>query len=613
MTEKKKTTPRPSRRSRTPSKLDLEGQLAELENAQLVRRLTEGELAYLFKHTLTQETAYESLLLKKRREIHLRVAHLYEEYYPGRLDEFAAMLAQHYSEGGDDAKTLEYETRAGDVAARRYANAEALSAYTHALEIAKRKRGTESALIRDLYLKLGRVLELSGKYKEAVATYDEMETTARGRNDRGLELASLMARATLLATPTPVHDPKRAHGELERALSLARELEDPVAEAKGLWNLMILSKFGWHPAEAVKYGEQSLAIARKFNLREQMAYTLNDLAVHGYMDSGAFQNGLTSIREARQLWRELDNQPMLADSLSSSAMTNALLGKFDEAIQEGNEARQISERIGNLWGQSYSRFVEGDIRLERGEIDVAIKIMEECIDLGDRAGFVVPSVWVRSNLALLYGKLGGIGKGVELCRQAMESAEARLPSWRAMPLAILARLEAWRGNIRGAEEALESTHIGSEDEYLFNLLLQMGGALALARAEVALAKGDTVSTEAIIAKLITRIKDTGGRYLVAEALYVRAKAALAAGRTDDARLALTEACTGAEEIGSNFVLWRTLAAMARIEEQSGNNDRSNELRKRAREIVENIAAHTPTDLRKLFVSTPEVGDLLHQG
>src|SRR5512135_2453460 len=93
-------------------------QLEQLENVQLVRRLPEEELAYLFKHALTQESAYESILLKRRREIHRRIAGAYEQLYPERLDEFAALLAQHFAEAGDDGKTLEYATRAGNQAAR---------------------------------------------------------------------------------------------------------------------------------------------------------------------------------------------------------------------------------------------------------------------------------------------------------------------------------------------------------------------------------------------------------------------------------------------------------------------------------------------------------------
>src|SRR5919201_4991842 len=125
--------------------MDLEAQLAQLEVSQILRKSSEPEPAYLFKHTLTQETAYQSLLLRRRREIHRRVAQAVEQLYPDRLDEFAALLAQHYAEAEDEAKTYEYSIRAAEAAARVYANDEAVEHYTRALDIAKaqvRARGS---------------------------------------------------------------------------------------------------------------------------------------------------------------------------------------------------------------------------------------------------------------------------------------------------------------------------------------------------------------------------------------------------------------------------------------------------------------------------------------
>src|SRR6266852_3988134 len=119
--------------------MQLTAQLTQLENAQLIRQLEENDLAYWFKHALTQDSAYQSLLKQTRRAVHLRVAQALEALYPDQLDEYAVSLAQHYAEAGDDAKTLEYSIRAGDVAARIYANTEALAHYTRALEIANHR------------------------------------------------------------------------------------------------------------------------------------------------------------------------------------------------------------------------------------------------------------------------------------------------------------------------------------------------------------------------------------------------------------------------------------------------------------------------------------------
>ncbi len=112
----------------------LPAQLTQLESAHLVRRLAEEELAYLFKHALTQQATYNSLLLKKRRELHQRIAQVYEALDPKRLDEYAALLVYHYKEAGDHAKVFEYAVRAGAIAAQVYAHTEARAYFAQALD-----------------------------------------------------------------------------------------------------------------------------------------------------------------------------------------------------------------------------------------------------------------------------------------------------------------------------------------------------------------------------------------------------------------------------------------------------------------------------------------------
>lgn len=607
-TAKKTTKPRP-RRSRR-ERFDLDGQLTQLEKSDLVRRLSESELAYLFKHTLTQETAYESLLLKTRREIHLKVAQSYEKFYGDRLDEFAALLAQHYGEAQEDEKTLEYEIRAGDVAARQYANAEAVMHYSGAIELAQRDIGSGRPLLRELYLKRGRAHELSGKYLEAIANYQEMESAGSKVGDRALELAALLARGTLLSTPTPTYDPEAASKVLERALRLAGEIGDPEAESKALWNLMLLSKFMWQPETATSYGEQALAIARKHNLRERMAYTLNDLAVHAYMDTGDFQRGLKSLEEAQQLWKELDNRPMLADSLSNSALTLGLLGEFDKSLEFGHQARRVSEEIGNYWGQSYSRFVEGEIYAERGDIEPAIATMQVCIALGDTAGFIVPGVWIRSNLAWLYGWTGSFERGLELAGQARQSALAHLASWGPWPVAIAARIEIRRGRLHEAEQELRKAELDKQPEYLAKLLLQMAIPIAFARAELYLSLRNYAAADALLGPLLERVKSTGGRLYLHEVLYLNARVKLESGNEHEGREILLQAKEEAEAIGSKRVLWQILGLMSEIESREGNTDRSRVLRQQARVTIDYIAEHSPVHVRQCFLELPEVQSVL---
>ncbi len=109
---------------------DIDRRLAFLEDIQLIReRKRMDELEYLFKHALAQEAAYESILIQRRKELHLYIAQSIEEVFNERLHEFYGMLAYHYSKGENLDKAEEYMLKAGEEAMKASASSEALSYY----------------------------------------------------------------------------------------------------------------------------------------------------------------------------------------------------------------------------------------------------------------------------------------------------------------------------------------------------------------------------------------------------------------------------------------------------------------------------------------------------
>ena len=281
----------------------LDQQLRTLQRVELIH---EGarvpELEYMFRHELTRDAAYNSILHRRRREFHRNVGEAIETLFPDQLEEEAHRLAHHFDQARDNERALKYYTTAGDAAARLYANTEAITHYSRGIELARRGAISNVHLIY-LYTNRGRRLELTGQYDEAIANYQEMETLGRERYDRSLELAALIPQATVHSTFTARFDPQRGEALSKRTLSLARELGDRRAEAKALWNLMLVHIYGAEDAQqAVAYGEQSLAIAREHNLREELAYTLNDIA-RAYPAVGRGEDAWAALDESRDLWR----------------------------------------------------------------------------------------------------------------------------------------------------------------------------------------------------------------------------------------------------------------------------------------------------------------------
>jgi class 3 adenylate cyclase/tetratricopeptide (TPR) repeat protein len=98
---------------------------------------------YVFKHALTREVAYNSLLKKRRKGVHSKIARAIEGLYSQRLEEFYEKLAYHYSKCGNLEKACQHLILSGEKASRSYSNWEAFQLYKKAINLLKQLPGTD--------------------------------------------------------------------------------------------------------------------------------------------------------------------------------------------------------------------------------------------------------------------------------------------------------------------------------------------------------------------------------------------------------------------------------------------------------------------------------------
>jgi DNA-binding SARP family transcriptional activator len=582
----------------------LSGDLAKshhLVRAAGVRSIGKERISrYSFAHNLFQEYLYHTLDSVQRAYLHEAVGKTLEMLYQGHTEEIAGHLARHFLEAGRPATTVEYLKQAGDAAARVHANTEAISHYSQAIDLACQIDADAEDLTL-LYTRLGRALELDSQFDRVLTTYEAMEELAQQRGNRRMELASLMARATIQSVPSAIYDSERARVLGERALSLAGELSDRTAEARILWSLSLANYFTDRLSEAIRCGERSLALARELGLREQMARTLNDLGGMIYLYSGRIDQAREALEEAGELWRQLGDRPMQADSLSGSCIAHVYAGEYDRAIALSEQAFQISQTIGNLWGQSYSRWTIGDVYRERGEFSRAIEVSEACIRQGELAGFVASQTYTRARLAAVYGDLGAVERGTELIKVALTLAEEH--SYRVdttLVLGVLARLQVLKGDLPEAEAT-----VGQAKKEAFHESWAVFYLAAIsAEAELALRLGDYHRAMVATDDLLGRLRTYGMRSRLPEALYLQGQALLGLRQEEAARERFVEARAAAETVGSRRILWPVLCALGRVERDLAQ---AASLRQRAREVVLYIADHIlQEDLRAVFINLPDV-------
>ncbi|HLF75212.1 MAG TPA: adenylate/guanylate cyclase domain-containing protein, partial [Anaerolineales bacterium] len=539
----------------------LDAHIQYLEEASLIEPLRDE---YAFRHILVQEAAYDSILIKQRAQLHRQIGEISEELYVERIEEAAPLLAHHFY-AAQDPRSLKYDLLAGEKAARLYANAEAATHFSRALEVARRIP-IDKQQITKLYMKLGQSLELSARYEQALENYEEMQTFGRERGGRSAELTALMAKATIYSTYTSHHDPVLSEQTLIRALELSQAIGDRAAQVRLNWNLMLTYLFSSRLEQALVHGELALPLARELEDREPLAFVLNDLC-RLYVCLGRFEDAHAVIHEARDLWRALNIQTMLADSFGSEAEACFQEGDHEKALELLRQGLELSEEIENSWGKAYNRMLMSFIYFDRGEIGRAIRLSAESIEEGDRGGLVASSTSHRAELGWFYGLYGDIEKGLELAEQALARAEEKQPNFRALPLAFIVRLYLLQGDLESAQKVAGPKPL----EPITIPYSRYTISVCLANVELALAQKEYERALTLAEDLLAQVSGLT-RVDIPDVMRRKAEALAGLNQLNEAHRVLTEACSLAEGMGSKHHLWSVLAGLADVSSQLGQQD-----------------------------------------
>src|SRR5581483_10488608 len=201
----------------------LDETLAELRTLELIRQKAWfPELSYLFKHALTHEVTYGTLLDERRRALHRLVAQAIEDVYADRIAEHVETLAHHWSVAEEWPKALAYLEQAAESAADAFANEVASSFYEQAIVAAARCGEVDRQLA--LYQRLGDLCLYVGDLPRALDVLTRMAEVARV-NDRPTERA--WALVYLGDVRAYSHDVEGAIAEFRAAANLAGADPEP--------------------------------------------------------------------------------------------------------------------------------------------------------------------------------------------------------------------------------------------------------------------------------------------------------------------------------------------------------------------------------------------------
>jgi predicted ATPase len=379
-----------------------------------MRRVNGQRLSlYRFQHNLFQAYLYNDLDEVERICLHEDVGNALESLYGMQAEQVAVRLAWHFVQAGIGDKAARYLRLAGEQAAARYANAEAVDYLSRALMFTSEKEfGGRYALL----LAREKIYDVQGEREAQAQDLAALGELAELLDDdrRRAEVALRQARYAEV-----ICDYSASTTAAQTAVRLAQAAQDVSWQAAGhlQWGRALLRQ-GDYEAAGLQCRE-ALSLARVAGLRRVEASGLRNLGSISYFQ-GDFAEAGAYIEQALSACRRVGDRWGESAALNNLAIVSDEQGDCAAARSYYEQALQICHELGNRWGQSASLnnlgvVYEGESNYARARAcyEQALRIKQE---IGDRQGEALGLM----NIAKLSAKQGDYGTSRVCYRQSLQ-------------------------------------------------------------------------------------------------------------------------------------------------------------------------------------------------
>jgi len=342
------------------------------------------DLEYTFKHALTHEVAYGSVLQERRRELHARIVEAIERLYPDRLAEQIERIAHHSSRAELWEKAVEYFHQAGAKSAARSANREAIACFEQALDALKHLPESRRTLERAINIRVDLGPALTATSSFSAPKVEENYTRARELCERFGETPQLFPVLWGLAR---MHD---SRGELrvgrglgEQLFSLAQRAQDPALLLEAhheLWaNLFARGELvsahshmeqgialydpQKHRHHAFRYGGHDPGVCGRYQAAEALWFL-------GYPDQARRRS-----QDSLTLARELSHAHTMSVALYWAAWFHQVRGETQALQTRIEEGMALATEQGFLMSHVQATFLQGWLLVEEGHAETGIAQM----------------------------------------------------------------------------------------------------------------------------------------------------------------------------------------------------------------------------------------------
>jgi class 3 adenylate cyclase/predicted ATPase len=393
-----------------------------------------GDVEYVFKHALTQDVAYNSVLIERRKLLHERAGVALESIFAEQLDDHLADLARHYSRSDNVTKAVEYLGRAGQQALQRSAYTDGIASLSASIDLLQKLPDSPERIQRELPLQLGIGLASLAVKGWAGPDAERAFTRAQALCEQAVDPPELFPVFWGLWVMRYVR------GELRRASELAEQLLRRAQSARDTAGLL----YGH-----VAMGQSALWIGELLRANEhlELVFSLYDPERHKAL---AFRYGGADAG---------------VQCLSSSSLTLWHLGYPEQALKRGNAALALAQKLSHPFTLAFAKSFVGVLRQLRREARVVQENAEGVIALSAEHGLTDYLAFATSMRGCAIAEEGDNEEGIVQIQEGLVASRAKgVELWRPYFLCLLAPAYMKMGRLDDGLRALTEA-LAAADEH----------------------------------------------------------------------------------------------------------------------------------------------------
>jgi class 3 adenylate cyclase len=544
----------------------------------LYEKVLYPELEYIFKHALTQEVAYESLLKQRRKELHGRIARAIEEMYADQLEEHYELLAYHYERSGNQKKAIDYLILAGE----------------------KSNQHSAAQTACDFFEKVLKVAE-----KNHIA----LDAEEQIRIHTGLSRAYIDIGA--------IGNSVKACG---KAIDLSKQHGFTDYEKKNLFAYCFMMHSWPVKAEAERILKEGIARAREMGDKAVESSILSSMGVRMILEGRPRKAKKIHI-EAEKMAAEVGDPKVIAFARATRSNAERWFGRPQKTIELTEGIAEIAREMFNMTGMSYVIFIRGIALAETGRIEDGIGILKDGIDVCEKFGVSIRLACLYNCLGYSYGEIHNIERAAVLNQTGEEIARSLLkkyPMGRYEYSEMLAQsrinlLENYfdQSKLDEAWNGIQSFRAEAKGDDFKRFRHQWESRLNYLAAQILLIRNDMAQADTIIQENLKLVKDK--LLKKRQGCFLRLAGELLAARNEfeNALNYLGESIQILEEVGNPRQLWQAHASFAAAFDKAGRSAEARENWNRAAQLI-NHAANCLTDpeLKSGFLNADPIKSFL---